>query len=249
MGRKRPSSLRGSLAILRRIIERLTKLWPETRIVIRGDSHFCSPELMEWTGQMEKVHFLTGLGGNPKLSRLVAPTLERAKAEFDRTGQAVKRYTEFSYQAGTWKHPQRVVAKVEYSDKGPNVRFIVSDMQCGRKYLYETFYCARGGMELFLKNHKVDLKSDRSSCNRFEANQLRLFLHSAAYVLIHTLQKEVLKGTKFASATMKTIQLKVLKVAAKVTELKHKIKIVFPACTPHKAKLENAFELFRMLSG
>jgi hypothetical protein len=235
-------------AILRRIIGYLRMYWKETQIIVRGDSHFCSPDLMDWAAGIEGVSFVTGLTGNRKLKRLTAATVEDAKAVFAKTGQKVKLYTEFTYQAGSWKHAQRVVAKVEYSEKGLNVRYVVSDFkECTCKYLYEKVYCARGKMELNIKDHKTYLKSDRSSCNRFEANQLRLFLHSAAYVLIHTLQKEVLKGTRFENATMKTIQLKVLKIAAKVKELKHKIKIVFPACTPEKVSIEKGFEIFRIL--
>ena len=237
-------------AILRRVVAFLRAHWENTRIIIRGDSHFCSPDLMDWVKGQENVHFVTGLTGNKKLQRLVQPKVNDAKALYAKTGEKVKLYTEFEYQAASWKHPQRVVAKVEYGEKGSNVRFIVSDFAtCARKYLYKKIYCARGKMELYIKDHKVHLKSDRSSCNSFEANQMRLFLHSAAYVLIHTLQKEVLRGTEFANSTMKTIQLKVLKVATKVRELKHKIKIIFPACTPSKKAIEKGFEIMRALSG
>ncbi len=100
---------------------------------------------------------------------------------------------------------------------GTNVRFIVSSLNIRAKILYEQGYCARGAAELRIKDHITYLLSDRMSCNNFKANQFRLFLHSAAYVLIHTLQSEVLQGTVFCKATMKTIQLKLIKVAARVT--------------------------------
>ena len=237
-------------AILKRVIEFLRKSWKHTHILIRGDSHFCSPELMDWALDIQGVGFLTGLGGNKKLNQRVQNTLNDAKLIFIKTKQKAKLYTEFPYQAKSWKHPQRVVAKVEYGEKGANIRYIVSDFKtCGRKYLYEKFYCARGKMELYIKDHKTYLKSGRSSCHSFEANQLRLFLHSAAYVLIHTLQKEVFRGTALANATMQTIQLKVLKIATKLRELKHKISIVFPACTPQRANIEKGFEILGILSG
>ncbi len=94
--------------------------------------------------------------------------------------------------------------------------------------MYEIGYCARGNAELRIKEHKTYLKSDRTSRNKFEANQLRIFLHSAAYILIHTLQKEVLKHSQFVNSTIKTIQLKIFKTAAHVKELRTKIKIEFP---------------------
>lgn len=236
-------------SILKRVITFLRKKWKKTRIIVRGDSHFCSHELMDWTQDIEGVSFLTGLSGNSKLKEMVTPTLRDAKIIFAQIREKVKLYTEFSYQAGSWKHPQRVVAKVEYSEKGPNIRYIVSDFQCGRKYLYEKFYCARGAMELNIKDHKTYLKSDRTSCNSFEANQFRLFLHSAAYVLIHTLQKELLRATDLANATMKTIQLKVLKIATRVEEGKYKIKVIFPACTPQRHSIERASDILGILSG
>lgn len=236
-------------SLLKRVIIFLRKKWKKTRIIVRGDSHFCSHELMDWAEDIEGVSFLTGLSGNAKLKKMVASTLRDAKIIFAQTKKKVKLYTEFSYQAGSWKQPQRVVAKVEYSDKGPNIRYIVSDFQCGRKYLYEKFYCARGAMELRIKDHKTYLKSDRTSCNSFEANQFRLFLHSAAYVLIHTLQKELLRATELANATMKTIQLKVLKIATRVEELKFKIKVIFPASTPQRHNIERAIDILGILSG
>ena len=123
--------------------------------------------------------------------------------------------------------------KVQVSTLGTNIRYIVTDMNDFRaRDLYEKGYCARGSMELRIKDHKLYLKSDRSSCTKFTANQFRLFLHSMAYILIHTLQKEVLKGSEYANATMKTIQNKIIKTAAWVKELKTKIKIELPQfCT------------------
>ncbi|ETW94651.1 MAG: hypothetical protein ETSY1_33905, partial [Candidatus Entotheonella factor] len=98
----------------------------------------------------------------------------------------VKLYTEFLYQAQTWSKPRRIICKVEVSEKGENIRFIVTNIKLSRKaYIYETIYCGRGQMENYIKDHKRFLHSDRTSCHKFEANQFRLFLHSAAYVLMH----------------------------------------------------------------
>ena len=97
-------------------------------------------------------------------------------------------------------------------------------------------------MELRIKDHKLYLKSDRTSCSRFMANQFRLFLHSAAYVLIHSLQKEVLADTKYANSTMETIQLKILKTAAWVKELNTKIKIELPKNFANQIIQKQAFD-------
>ena len=152
------------------------------------------------------------------------------------------------YQAGSWKKPERVIVKVEVSNMGTNIRYIVTSLvQFRTKELYEKGYCARGAMELRIKEHKLYLRSDRSSCNSFAANQFRLFLHSMAYVLLHTLQKETLKETEFVNATFKTIQNKIIKTAAWVKEMKTKIKIELPRCCPTKAVQTNCLEMFSIM--
>jgi hypothetical protein len=159
-------------------------------------------------------------------------------AEYDMITEQmkVKLYTDFLYQAETWSKPRRIICKVEVSEKGDNLRFIVTNLQHGRKaYVYETIYCGRGQMENYIKDHKRFLHSDRLSCHKFEANQFRLFLHSAAYVLMHHLKTKGLHGTAWSRAQFDQIQLRVLKVGARVEELKTKIRFHFPSSFPLKA--------------
>jgi hypothetical protein len=145
----------------------------------------------------------------------------------------VKLYTEFSYQAETWSKPRRVICKVEVSEEGENIRYIVTNLKLSRKaYIYETIYCGRGQMENYIKDHKRFLHSDRTSCHKFEANQFRVFLHSAAYVLMHTLRTQGLRGTAWSRAQFDQIQLRVLKVGARIEELKTKIRFHFPSSFP-----------------
>jgi hypothetical protein len=147
----------------------------------------------------------------------------------------VKLYTEFLYQAETWSKPRRIICKVEVSEKGENIRFVVTNLDHSRKtYIYETIYCGRGQMENYIKDHKRFLHSDRLSCHKFEANQFRLFLHSAAYVLMHTLRTKGLQGTDWSRAQFDQIQLRVLKVGARIEELKTKIRFHFPSSFPLK---------------
>jgi hypothetical protein len=126
-----------------------------------------------------------------------------------------------------------VVIKGEVSEQGVNTRFVVTDMEQARtQVLYRHIYCARGQMENESKDHKLYLKSERTSCHRFEANQVRLFLHSAAYVLLDTLRREVLRTTSWACATMATIQLRLLKLGARVQECKERITMALPSSCP-----------------
>ncbi len=216
--------------------------------MVRGDGHFCCKEFMDWTFLEKKTNFITGLASNAVLNKLADTTIKSAEREYNQYKKPVKRYHSFEYQASTWQNSQRVIVKVEVNTKGTNVRYIVTDLrEFKTKELYEKGYCARGNMELRIKDHKTYLQSDRMSCNSFLANQFRLFLHSAAYVLIHALQKQILIGTEFQNATMKTIQLKIIKVAANVKEMKTKIHIELPAVFPLKSIFEKSLGIFEIL--
>jgi len=244
---RRSKSL-NTFSLTKKLINYLHQRWPDTLIILRGDSHFCAKEFMDWSEQVQNVGFITGITGNAVLNRLAEITIKSAEREYKQYGNPVKRYHSFEYEAASWGYSQRVVVKVEVSSMGTNVRFIVSNIRSIRsKALYEQGYCARGAAELRIKDHKTYLRSDRMSCNSFLANQFRLFLHSAAYVLIHTLQNEVLKGTELCKATMKTIQLKLIKVAARVKFLKTKVQIELPVEFNSKRVFENCLEIFQML--
>jgi hypothetical protein len=235
-------------AVLKRIIQLLRVYWKKTIIVVRGDGHFHCPELTSYSKIDKNIILITGLTGNSSLNKLAGTTIKSAEKKFAATKEPVKMYHTFAYKAGTWEEEERVIVKVEVNSMGTNIRYIATNSwEFRTKQMYEMGYCARGAMELRIKDHKTYLKSDRSSCHKFGANQLRLFLHSVAYVLIHTLQKEVLRGTEFANATMQTIQLKILKTAAKVKELKTKIRIEFPRTCPAKDIQTKAFNIFEVL--
>lgn len=108
-------------------------------------------------------------------------------------------------------------------------------------------YCARCAIELRIKEHKLYLRSDRSSCHSFKANQFRLFPHSMVYVLLHSFQKGMLRGTDFENVTFKTIQNKIIKTAVWVKELKTKVKIELSRCCPTKSIKSNCLEMFSLM--
>lgn len=150
-------------SILQRIITHLRKVWKNTIIIVRGDGHFCSKELMAWATKQNKVHFLTGLTGNKLLNDLARITIDSAEKQFKSTGKPVKRYHSFDYAAGSWSGPQRVIVKVEVSEKGTNIRYVVTDIRCVRtKALYEHGYCARGQMELYIYAKYILMQSNQS---------------------------------------------------------------------------------------
>ena len=235
-------------SILKKLILYIREQWEDTMIILRGDSHFCSQQFMDWSEEQELVEFITGLTGNSVLNHNAKTTIESAEREYKTYGKPVKRYHSFEYKAGSWERFQRVIVKVEVNSMGTNVRYIASSIRCIRtKALYENAYCARGTAELRIKDHKTYLLSDRMSCSSFLANQFRLFMHSAAYVLIHTLQNEMFKGTELCKATMKSIQLKIIKVAARVKILKTKVQIELPVEFFSKWAFEKSLLMFQEL--
>src|SRR6266704_3431848 len=232
------------LAVLQRLVKHLRQAWPDTVLIVRGDSHFAYPEVMQWIEAQAHLSYVTGLTSNAVLTKLAHEVVEQAKRAYGRDGGKVTRFHSTRYQAGTWSRSRRVVIKVEVSDQGVNTRFVVTDLEHARtKVLYQQIYCARGQAENDIKDHKLYLKSDRTSCHRFEANQFRLFLHSAAYVLLDTLRREVLKTTPWASATMATIQLRLLKLGARVQEFTDRIKISLPSSCPVAPVLRRSLTL------
>ena len=176
--------------------------------------------------------------------------MQSAQKLFAEHKEKVVLFHSMYYQAGTWHKAQRVIVKVEVSPEheNPNIRFIVTNaVNAKATILYSQVYCARGNAELYIKNHKTYLKSDRTSCHRSAANQFRVFLHSAAYMLIHYLQHTVLRTTEFERATMQTIQLKLFKIGARVKEFHTRIKIELPSAFPAQDIFRSAYRELQLL--
>ena len=167
---------------LRRLVRRIRTHWPDTRLTIRGDSHYGRHEVMTWC-EANGLDYIFGLPGNDVLDRLVDPIADdvrvrRAEAQ----APVVRRYTETRYGAKSWKCERRVAARIEATTKGLDIRYVVTNLPGGTaEWLYATLYCARGQAENLIKLHKTELASDRTSCRSPLANQVRLVLHTAAY--------------------------------------------------------------------
>jgi hypothetical protein len=231
---RRPTG-KETAAILKRVLEHIRHCWPKVRMVVRGDSHFSGPEMFDLCKETGKCHFVFGLTSNRALSPLVEEAVQRVEAAYRQLRKKVKVFVEFPYQAKSWSRPHRVIGKIEVTEQGRNVRFIVTDMNGkGPQRMYDESYCGRGCMENFIKNHKNALLSDRTSCHRFEANQFRLFLHSAAYVLMHTLVNRGLRGTELSRAQFDTVILKIVKIGVRVVESVARIRLHLPSSCPAK---------------
>jgi hypothetical protein len=228
----RRSKVTNIKGVLVRLIRIMRQHWKNTKFIIRGDGHFCSYPLMDWVRDNkleEEVFFITGLTGNSVLNKRCEDWVKSAQKRFKYDKVPIKFYKSFTYQAGSWKYAQRVIVKIEVTTMGTNIRYIVTNFRHGNsRFLYEEAYCGRGKMELYIKELKTYLDANRTSCHKFKANQFRLFLHAAAYVLLHGLKSEILPGTALEKASILSIREKLLLTAAHIRQLKTKIKIEFP---------------------
>jgi hypothetical protein len=230
---KRPSG-KEIVMILKRIVNRLRDAWPTVDIVIRGDSHYSSAAIYEYCDQ-HNIKFILGLTGYKTLLEKVSETCRQAEELYQLKNEPIKLYSEFDYQASSWSKAFRVVAKIEYNDKGSNIRFIITNIETmPRRHLYEIAYCGRGAMELMIKDHKNHLLSDRLSCSDFGANQFRLFLHSIAYIFMHAMRDKMLQNTAYARCQFDTLRIVFFKVSARIIEMKTKIKIHITGSYPLK---------------
>lgn len=225
-------------SILKRVVKKIREAWPEVGVLLRGDSYYSCPAVYEFC-EKEEIKYVFGFNPPKALKEKAKKLVEEAQKRYAREKQPVKIFSEFFHQAKSWPQPKRIIVKVEYNALGQNVRFIVTDLEhWNRRFIYETVYCGRGAAELFIKEHKNHLLSDRTSCSRFEANQFRLFLHSAAYVLLHAFRRLHLKGSQWARAQFSTIRLKLIKIGTRVRQLKTRIKIHLPTSFPYKQELQ-----------
>lgn len=159
----------------------------------------------------------------------------QAQAFYRASQEPQRMLTQFAYQADSWSQPRRIIGNVEVSAKGVNLRSVVTNLQSSQpSFLYKEISCARGRMEGFIKNHKTSLQSDRTSCHRFKANHVRLFLHGAAYVLLHALAQQGLRGTQWTQAQCDTLQLRFLTIGARIREVATRVTIHYPTAFPLK---------------
>ena len=228
---------------LRRLVRRIRRHWPRTRITIRGDGHYGRREAMDWC-ETNGVEYVFGLSKNAILDAQVfikadEVCVKRAIGNLD----VVRDYTETLYAAKSWSHPRRVVARIEATRKGLDIRYVVTSItHCPAQWLYDSIYCARGQAENLIKQHKSQLASDRTSCRSPLANQMRLILHTAAYWLMLMVRNAIPKPQPLATSEFSTIRLRLLKIAVRIKETASRVRLAFAANCPDAA-------LFRGLIG
>jgi hypothetical protein len=250
----RPTGAENAM-ILVRLLSYLRHHWPSTHMLVRGDSHFATPEVMEVIASYRWADFVFGLAGNAVLLRQAAPVLHAARrlhqqrvalatAHGEMPPTSSRLYEEFPYAAQSWAQQWRVVLKAEVMSAGDNPRFVVTSLHAPTpQMLYEDLYCARGNCENDIKAVKNDLRSDRTSATTFLANAMRLLLACAAYVLHHAFRTHTLQHTALAQAQPSTIILTLFKIATQVKQYKDRILLHLPTSCPVKALLQRVTAL------
>jgi hypothetical protein len=239
----RPSNIDASKhtrAVLKLLVRRLRAAWPNVKITIRADSGFCRWRLMRWCDS-HGIGYILGLAKNSVLERAARDEIERAERQFKKTGQPQRVFGSFAYAAKSWDRPRRVIVKAEHTAQGKNPRFVVANVPGDPQELYEDVYCQRGEAENRIKEQQLDLFADRTSCHRFVANQFRLLLSSAAYVLVQALRRTALVGTELADAEVGTIRLKLFKVAARVLVTVRRVVFHLASSYPYQAIFREAY--------
>jgi hypothetical protein len=232
---KRPSGEEVA-KVLRHVIRRIRRRWPHVAILVRGDSHYCSEPALAFLERL-RCDYILGFALDAKLLDIAAPWRAQCDLRRSPTKPTVRRFHQLPYRAREWSRPRKLVARVEATTMGTDVRFIVTSLEGRGKTLYEQVFCARGNAENLIKDMKRFTRSDKTACSRWQANQFRLFLHMGAYWLLHALRAAAPKRSRWRGATFETLRRTFVKVAVRVEELKGKIKLAFPASYPQAAML------------
>jgi hypothetical protein len=229
----RPGNVHGghqAMALVRAMVKRLREAFPDCHIELRADSALALPEVYDGCEKIA-LPYTISLPKNERLTELAQPWMRDAQAIHAETGEKVQVFGEFAYAAHTWSRERRVICKAEVMSQGENPRFVVTSRCRPKPKALYRFYCQRGDPENRIKELKLDLKADRLSCHRFWANQFRLLLHAAAYVLMQAM-RAALAGTELARAQVTTLRLSLLRVGARIRESVRRVLVQLPSAYP-----------------
>jgi len=229
----------GAIGLLRRILARLRAAFPKARVLVRLDGGFAGPEMFDYL-EAERVDYVVAMAGNAVLKRLAEPLMKKARRLSRRSQQTEHLYGECQYAAGSWSRKRRVIIKAEVvrlGDRDPkdNPRFVVTNLRRVPQRIYEVVYCQRAHIELRIKELHYGLAIDRTSCTRFWANQLRVLLTAAAYVLFQELRLQA-AGTACARAQVSTLRERLLKLGVWLERSVRRVVLHLPDSAPWRCE-------------
>jgi Transposase DDE domain group 1 len=236
-GGRAPAKL-GAIGILRRVLVRLRSAFPKAKLRVRLDGGFAYPEMFDFL-EAEGLEYVIAMAGNAVLDRLAEPWMKQARKLSAQAGQTEHVYAECRYAAGTWATERRVIIKAEVvrldgREPRDNARYVVTNLRQAPQRLYEKIYCQRGEIENRIKELHYGLEIDRTSCTRFWANQLRVLLTAAAYVLMQEL-RGCAAGTDCARAQVSTLRERLLKLGVWVQRSVRRIVLHLPQYAPWRS--------------
>ncbi|MGH8350532.1 MAG: IS1380 family transposase, partial [Pseudomonas sp.] len=230
----------GARGILERIIEPVRASFPKARIEVRLDGGFAGPELLNFLEEQD-VDYLIGMAQNKVLKRRARQLLGRARRLSRQSNQTQNVFGETRYAAGSWHgHKRRVLIKAEVvrapgKEPKDNARFVVTNLKQSPRHLYRRVYCGRGDIENRIKELHHGLEIDRTSCTDFRANQLRVLITAAAYVLMQEMRLAA-KGTSCERAQVSTLRDRLIKLGAWIETSVRRIVLHLPKSTPHRCE-------------
>jgi hypothetical protein len=243
----------GALGILRRILERVRRAFPKARIRVRLDGGFADPDLLEFLDAQTDVDYVVAMGKNAVLNRLAEPQMKQARKLSEESGKTEHVYGEGRYAADTWRGRRRVIFKAEVvrqPGKEPknNPRFVITNLKQNPQWIYEQVYCERGDMENRIKELHHGLEIDRTSCSKFWANQFRVLMTAAAYVLMQELRLRAVR-TDCARAQVGILRERLLKLGARVVVSARRVVIYLPVSFPFLSSFRKIALAFGAWSG
>ena len=229
---------KGAIGLLRQTLSRLRVAFPRALFRIRLDAGFSATEVIEFLDEQLDVEYVVAFPKNRKLKRRAARLMNRVRKRSRRTRRTEKAYGDAWYRVGRWSCARRVVYKAEVVQHPgramkDNPRFVVTNMSGDPKWIYEGVYCARGDIENRIKELHDGMAIGRTSCSRFAANQFRVLLTAAAYVLMQVVRAAANK-TRLARAQVGTLRERVLKLGVRVVESVRRVVLHLPLAFPDR---------------
>ncbi len=227
---------RGALGLLRRLLPLLRLAFPKARFLVRLDGGYATPEVLDFLDAEPGLDYVVAMAENKVLARFAESAMAQARTLSETSGQTEHVYTEARYAAGTWAHERRVVIKAEVvrlpgRDPRDNPRFVITNLRQTPRFVYERVYCGRGDIENRIKELHEGLQIGRTSCCRFWANQLRVLLTAAAYVLMQELRLRAAR-TACARTQVTGLRERLLKLGVHVVVSVRRIVLHLPISTP-----------------
>jgi hypothetical protein len=227
----------GAVGILRRVIDRVRTAFPRARLRVRLDGGFACPEVLDFLDDQFRLDYVVAIAKNSVLERRAKRLMGQVRRRSRASKKTERVFGECRYAAKKWSHKRRVVIKAEVTrlegrEPKDNPRFVVTNLRGTPRTVYQK-YRQRGEVENRIKELHHGLQFDRTSCTSFWANQFRVLLTAAAYVLMQELRLRA-KHTGCARAQVSTLRERLLKIGVWIEVSVRRIVLHLPASFPFK---------------